>query len=48
CVFESKGYGKPWDGTYSGKKLSAGTYYYVIDLNDDNLPKLSGWVLIIR
>ena len=47
-VFESNGYGKPWNGTRNGSKLPAGTYYYIIDLNEDNLPKLSGWLLIIR
>jgi gliding motility-associated-like protein len=29
-VFESKGYAKSWDGTFNGKKLSAGVYYYII------------------
>lgn len=29
-VFESRGYTMPWDGRYNGKKLPAGTYYYII------------------
>jgi gliding motility-associated-like protein len=29
-VFESKGYTKSWDGTFKGKKLNAGVYYYII------------------
>jgi len=46
-VYQSTGYPKPWDGTRSGSPLPAGTYYYIIDLKG-NLPKLSGWVLIVR
>ncbi|MES2064855.1 MAG: gliding motility-associated C-terminal domain-containing protein [Bacteroidota bacterium] len=29
-VFESKGYTKAWDGTFNGKRLNAGVYYYII------------------
>jgi gliding motility-associated-like protein len=47
AVFQSKGYGKPWDGNQNGKALPAGTYYYVIDLKNDR-PNRSGWVLLIR
>jgi gliding motility-associated-like protein len=47
-VFKSTGYSSPWDGTENGKKLPAGTYYYIIDLKDDYLPKKAGWVLIVR
>ena len=47
-VFKSIGYGKPWDGNYNGALLPAGTYYYIINLNDDNLPEQTGWLLIIR
>ncbi|MET3981667.1 gliding motility-associated-like protein [Mucilaginibacter sp. UYP25] len=46
-VFTSKGYSKPWDGTYNGRVLPADTYYYIIDLKN-NTPNLSGWVLLIR
>ncbi len=47
-VFQSIGYGKPWDGNSNGSKLPAGTYYYIIDLKEDDLPKQSGWILIVR
>ena len=47
-VFESRGYPKPWDGTYNGQDLPPGTYYYLLDLNEDDLPKQSGWVFIKR
>jgi len=46
-VYRSTGYNKPWDGTSNGKSLPVGTYYYVINLNNGNLP-LSGYVEIIR
>jgi len=45
-VFHSKGYYKPWDGSYNGQRLPFGTYYYMIDLKN-GLPKLSGWVQIV-
>lgn len=46
-VFESKGYGKPWDGSFKGKAVPAGTYYYIIDLKNDQKP-ITGFVDIIR
>jgi gliding motility-associated-like protein len=46
-VFQSTGYTNPWDGTYKGSPLPAGTYYYILDLKN-NTPKISGWVLIVR
>ena len=47
-VFHSVGYRKPWDGTFNGKRLPAGTYYYIIDLNDKITKPESGWVAIVR
>lgn len=46
-VFESTGYGTPWDGRLNGELLSEGTYYYVIDLKNGT-PKVAGWVFIAR
>jgi len=46
-VYQSTGYAKPWDGTYNGSALPAGTYYYIIDLKN-NTSKLTGWILIAR
>jgi gliding motility-associated-like protein len=47
-VFHSEGYHKPWDGTYNGRALPVGAYYYLINLNDGLSGPLSGWVAIIR
>ncbi len=46
-VFRSIGYPKPWNGSYNGKPLPVGTYYYIID-RKNGFPVLSSWVLIIR
>ena len=44
-LFQSIGYATPWDGTYRGKKLPAGVYYYVISARAKQV--LSGSVTII-
>lgn len=46
-IFESKGYSKPWDGTYNGKEAPAGTYYYIIDPKNGR-KQITGFVDIIR
>lgn len=46
-LYKSTGYPKAWNGTYKGKVLPAGAYYYVIDLKDGTKPR-SGEVSIIR
>ncbi len=33
-VFESLGYAEPWDGSYNGKKLPIGSYFFIIDLGN--------------
>jgi gliding motility-associated-like protein len=47
ALFQSKGYNKSWDGIYNGKYLPTSTYYYVINL-PENQGKLSGHITIIR
>ncbi|WP_462265015.1 T9SS type B sorting domain-containing protein [Mucilaginibacter sp.] len=47
-VYHSISYPKPWNGTYNNNPLPAGTYYYIIDLKEDGLPKISGWLMITR
>ncbi|MFN5642649.1 MAG: PKD domain-containing protein [Sphingobacteriales bacterium] len=46
-VHRNIGYTKPWDGTYNGRALPAGTYYYVIDPKS-NRKKIVGYVVILR
>lgn len=49
-VYRSTGYRDPWDGTNNGNKLSVGTYYYHIQLNqlEGRSPPYTGFVTIIR
>ncbi len=46
-VYYSAGYGTPWDGTYNGKAMPVGTYYYVIQLKNGFKP-MTGSVTIVR
>jgi gliding motility-associated-like protein len=45
--FASKGYSKPWDGTYKGRELPIDSYHYVIDLKNGR-EALIGTITIIR
>jgi gliding motility-associated-like protein len=46
-LFELTNYNGEWDGTFKGKPLPSGTYYYIIDLDGARAPK-KGYVTIIR
>lgn len=46
-VFESRGYAQPWDGTYKGKSLPIGTYYFVIEPGSGRDP-ITGYVTILK
>jgi gliding motility-associated-like protein len=46
-VFQTNNYNKHWDGTYNGRLLPLGTYYYFIDFRD-GLPKQKGYVTLVR
>ena len=46
-VFNTYGYNTAWDGTYNGKALPIGTYYYVIKLGQ-GLPTKTGYVVLLR
>jgi gliding motility-associated-like protein len=47
-VYESTGYKAPgWDGTYNGKPIPFGTYYYVIEPGSGRKP-ITGYVTIIK
>ncbi|OFZ14437.1 MAG: hypothetical protein A3D92_19520 [Bacteroidetes bacterium RIFCSPHIGHO2_02_FULL_44_7] len=47
-VFESVGYADPWDGTFKGEPLPMGTYFYTIELNDDEGTTYRGDISIIH
>ena len=36
-----------WDGTYQSQALPVGSYYYIIDVNEDSEDTLKGTVTII-
>ena len=44
-IYNSNGYQQPWDGTYNGKDVPSGTYYYIVI---GNKQKFAGWLYIIR
>src|SRR4030095_9116386 len=52
-VFKTKNYDNKWDGVcnvsgiYMGKKLPSGTYYFILDLNDNSKPH-AGYLIIRR
>ncbi|MBF8962858.1 gliding motility-associated C-terminal domain-containing protein [Pontibacter sp. FD36] len=46
-VFSSQGYKLPWDGRQNGKELPIATYYYLIQLDNQEKP-LSGSVTIVK
>jgi len=50
-LFESDGYGTPWDGTFNNELVPDGTYYYVIELNYYNDPEkdlFKGALLVLK
>ncbi len=48
-LYAKKGYDNTWDGTYKGKPLPIGTYYYVIKLNDSHYAEpYTGPITIFR
>ena len=46
-VFHDKPYKNDWGGTYNTAELPAGTYYFVVRLNETDKPK-TGFLLIQR
>lgn len=47
-LFRNQGYSRQWNGTYNGKPVPVGTYYYIIDLKEEGFAKLSGWLMLLR
>ena len=46
-IFHSIGYGTPWNGTYNGKRVPVGEYYYIVDLKDGTKVR-SGDLTVLR
>jgi gliding motility-associated-like protein len=47
-VFRSKGYQRPWDGTYQGHHVPVASYYYIIKLNNSLNTKYTGTITVLR
>jgi gliding motility-associated-like protein len=47
-VFKSAGYENPWNGTFNNEDLPMGTYFFKIELNDDDKTVFNGPISIIR
>lgn len=47
-LFHADGYQQDWDGTYEGKELPIGTYYYVIELNEEGKEPFTGPITVLR
>lgn len=47
-IFKSLAYPKSWDGSHNGKPLPIGTYYYIIELNNYDHKRLSGYIFLIK
>jgi len=47
-LFHADGYQQDWDGTYNGKNLPIGTYYYIIDLHEETIAPFTGPITILR
>ncbi|MEL6845389.1 MAG: gliding motility-associated C-terminal domain-containing protein, partial [Bacteroidota bacterium] len=46
-VFRAAPYGNDWQGTYDGANLPSGTYFYIVDFGDGEVPQ-SGFVVLER
>ena len=49
-LFNSVGYDVPWDGRFNGEDVPDGNYYYVINLNADNVEQniFKGALLVLK
>ncbi len=47
-IYFSRGYSHPWDGTYKGKPVPTGCYYYVVNPNDGTANRFAGYLTVIR
>ena len=46
-IFRSVGYGQPWDGSFRGNPLPAGTYYFTIEPRNGR-KRFAGYVTLLR
>lgn len=49
-IYSSTGYDVPWNGTFNGELVPDGTYFYVINLNDDSVAEniFKGTILVLK
>ncbi|MFT3980410.1 MAG: PKD domain-containing protein [Ferruginibacter sp.] len=47
-IYESKGYSRPWDGTFKGQAQPVGAYVYIIQPGEPDMKPLKGTVMLIR
>ena len=47
-IYETNGYKNQWSGTHNGKEVPLGTYYYVLNLNDEGKQVFKGSVSVLR
>ena len=47
-LYTNVGYTTKWDGTYQGRVMPLGTYYYLIKLNDESKTIYKGHLMIIN
>ncbi|MDA7736533.1 gliding motility-associated C-terminal domain-containing protein [Flavobacteriaceae bacterium] len=47
-LYQKKGYQNDWFGTHKGELLFSGSYYYTIDIGNDNITNYQGWLYLTR